>query len=114
MKRPTRRLTVAQALIEFLHVQHVERDGDRAPFFGPVLGILGHGNVGGVGEALESAQDRVRFITVRNEQAMVHAAAAYAWRRRRLGALACTTSVGPGATNMITGAAGATINRLRR
>jgi 3D-(3,5/4)-trihydroxycyclohexane-1,2-dione acylhydrolase (decyclizing) len=112
VKRPTRRLTAAQALIEFLHVQRVERDGETVPFFGPVMGILGHGNVGGIGEALEAAQDRVRFITVRNEQAMVHAAAAYAWRRRRLGALACTSSVGPGATNMVTGAAGATINRL--
>ncbi|HVM30888.1 MAG TPA: 3D-(3,5/4)-trihydroxycyclohexane-1,2-dione acylhydrolase (decyclizing) [Candidatus Limnocylindrales bacterium] len=112
MKRRTRRLTAAQALIEFLQIQHVERDGAATPFFGPVMGILGHGNVGGIGEALEAAQDRVRFITARNEQAMVHTAAAYAWRRRRLGALACTTSVGPGATNMVTGAAGATINRL--
>jgi 3D-(3,5/4)-trihydroxycyclohexane-1,2-dione acylhydrolase (decyclizing) len=110
--RPTRRLTTAQALIEFLAGQRIERDGLIAPFFGPVLGIFGHGNVGGVGEALEACQDRVRFIPVRNEQAMVHAAAAYAWKNRRLRALACTSSVGPGATNMVTGAAGATINRL--
>jgi 3D-(3,5/4)-trihydroxycyclohexane-1,2-dione acylhydrolase (decyclizing) len=112
VKRATRRLTTAQALVEFLRVQHVERDGEASPFFGPLLGILGHGNVGGLGEALEAAQDRTRFISMRNEQAMVHAAAAYAWRKRRLGALACTSSVGPGATNMVTGAAGATINRL--
>jgi 3D-(3,5/4)-trihydroxycyclohexane-1,2-dione acylhydrolase (decyclizing) len=112
VKRATRRLTTAQALIGFLQAQHVERDGVSSPFFGPLLGILGHGNLGGLGEALEAAQDRLRFIPVRNEQAMVHTAAAYAWRRRRLGALACTASVGPGATNMITGAAGATINRL--
>ena len=64
-------------------------------FFGPVLGIFGHGNVGGLGEALEWRQDRLRFIPVRNEQAMVHAAAGYAWFKRRLGALAVTSSVGP-------------------
>jgi 3D-(3,5/4)-trihydroxycyclohexane-1,2-dione acylhydrolase (decyclizing) len=110
--RSTRRLTAAQALIEFLAQQSVERDGVSRPFFGPVLGIFGHGNVGGIGEALESRRDRVRFIPVRNEQAAVHAAAGYAWMKRRLGALACTSSVGPGATNMVTGAAGATINRL--
>lgn len=107
-----RRLTTAQALIEFLAGQRVERDGRVAPFFGPVLGIFGHGNVGGIGEALEARQDLIPFIPVRNEQAMVHAAAAYAWKNRRLRALACTSSVGPGATNMVTGAAGATINRL--
>jgi 3D-(3,5/4)-trihydroxycyclohexane-1,2-dione acylhydrolase (decyclizing) len=105
-------MTTAQALLEFLAAQSVERDGQVSRFFGPLLGILGHGNVGGIGEALEAAQDRIRFIPARNEQAMVHAAAAYAWTKRRLGALACTSSVGPGATNMVTGAAGATINRL--
>ena len=77
-----------------------------------MLGIFGHGNVGGIGEALEACQERVRFIPFRNEQAMVHTAAGYAWMKRRLGALACTTSIGPGATNLVTGAAGATINRL--
>ncbi|HUR15955.1 MAG TPA: 3D-(3,5/4)-trihydroxycyclohexane-1,2-dione acylhydrolase (decyclizing) [Candidatus Limnocylindrales bacterium] len=106
------RLTAAQALIAYLGGQNVERDGRVTPFFGPVLGIFGHGNVGGIGEALEGQHDRVRFMPFRNEQAMVHAAAGYAWMHRRLGALACTTSVGPGATNMVTGAAGATINRL--
>ena len=108
----TRRLTVGQALIHYLVAQSVERDGVVAPFFGPLLGIFGHGNVGGIGEALELAQEMIRFVPVRNEQAAVHAAAAYAWKKRRLGALACTTSVGPGATNLVTGAAGATINRL--
>ena len=93
-------------------MQSVERDGVLSSFFGPMLGIFGHGNIGGLGEALEWRQDLVRFIPVRNEQAMVHAAAAYAWSKRRLGALAVTSSVGPGATNMVTGAAGATINRL--
>lgn len=108
----TERLTTAQALIRYLVAQSVERDGRLTPFFGPVLGIFGHGNVGGIGEALEAYQDRVRFIPVRNEQAMVHTAAAFAWTHRRLRALACTTSIGPGATNLVTGAAGATINRL--
>ena len=112
MMRATTRLTVAQALIHYLANQSVERDGEVTPFFGPVLGIFGHGNVGGIGEALEAVHDRVRFIPFRNEQSTVHAAAAYAWKRRRLGALVCTTSVGPGATNLVTGAAGATINRL--
>ncbi|MGH2511457.1 MAG: thiamine pyrophosphate-binding protein, partial [Candidatus Limnocylindrales bacterium] len=82
------------------------------PFFGPVLGILGHGNLTGVGEALEVQARDVPFIPMRNEQAMVHTAVAYAWRHRRTRALACTTSVGPGATNLVTGAALATINRL--
>jgi 3D-(3,5/4)-trihydroxycyclohexane-1,2-dione acylhydrolase (decyclizing) len=109
---PTERLTMAQALIRYLMVQNVERDGAVSAFFGPVMGIFGHGNVGGIGEALEANRQRVRFIPVRNEQAMVHAASAFAWTNRRLGALACTTSVGPGATNLVTGAAGATINRL--
>ena len=108
----TRRLTVGQALVHYLVGQSVERDGAVTPFFGPMLGIFGHGNLGGIGEALESAQELIRFVPVRNEQAAVHAAAAYAWTKRRLGALACTTSVGPGATNLVTGAAGATINRL--
>lgn len=110
--RATRRLTVAQALVSFLADQQIERDGTVTPLFGPLLGIFGHGNVGGIGEALEAQRERVRFIPVRNEQAAVHAAAAYAWARRRLGILACTSSVGPGATNMVTGAAAATINRL--
>jgi 3D-(3,5/4)-trihydroxycyclohexane-1,2-dione acylhydrolase (decyclizing) len=106
------RLTMAQALVRFLSVQHTERDGTRQPFFGGVFGIFGHGNVAGVGQALHQMQDRLRYYQCRNEQAMVHSAAAFAKISNRLRTLACTTSVGPGATNMVTGAAGATINRL--
>jgi 3D-(3,5/4)-trihydroxycyclohexane-1,2-dione acylhydrolase (decyclizing) len=106
------RLTVAQALVRFLSVQEVERDGDPMRFFAGCFGIFGHGNVAGIGQALHQYRERLRFIPARNEQAMVHAAAGYARQRNRLGTFACTTSVGPGATNMVTGAAAATINRL--
>jgi 3D-(3,5/4)-trihydroxycyclohexane-1,2-dione acylhydrolase (decyclizing) len=107
----TRKLTVAQAIISFLQNQYVERDGCRNPFFAGCLGIFGHGNVAGMGQALE--QDRgLRYYLFRNEQAMVHAAAAFSKATFRLKAMACTTSIGPGATNMVTGAALATINRL--
>jgi 3D-(3,5/4)-trihydroxycyclohexane-1,2-dione acylhydrolase (decyclizing) len=108
----TRRLTVAQAIIEFLVAQQSERDGRTQPFIAGVFGIFGHGNVAGLGEALLAARDRVRFYLPRNEQAMVHTAAAFAKMRNRLQTLACTSSIGPGATNMVTAAAGATINRL--
>ena len=108
----TERLTAAQAVIRFLEVQSVERDGDEHSFFGGMFGIFGHGNVAGLGEALEAAGDRFRYYQARNEQAMVHAAVAFAKRHRRLRAFACTTSIGPGATNLVTGAALATINRL--
>ncbi len=106
------RLTAGQALIQFLRAQYVERDGVENAFFPIVFGIFGHGNVGGVGEALRASRHELRYIPARNEQAMVHAAAAFARARNRLATCACTTSVGPGATNMITGAAGATINHL--
>src|SRR4051794_17179734 len=109
---PTVRATVAQALVRFLAVQEIERDGARAPFFAGCLGIFGHGNLAGVGQALQQHADLLRYVPARNEQAMVHVATAYARQRNRLGAWACTSSVGPGATNMITGAALATINRL--
>jgi 3D-(3,5/4)-trihydroxycyclohexane-1,2-dione acylhydrolase (decyclizing) len=105
-------MTVAQAMIEFLIAQRSARDGAERPFFAGALGIFGHGNVAGIGEALLAARERLRFYLPRNEQAMVHTAAAFAKARNRLQTLACTTSIGPGATNMITGAAGATINRL--
>lgn len=108
----TRRLTTAQALVEFLANQHVERDGVERRFFGGVFGIFGHGNVAGIGQALQQAGDRLRYYQGRNEQAMVHVAAAYAKMSNRLATLACTSSIGPGATNMVTGAALATINRL--
>ena len=106
------RLTVAQALVRFLAVQEVERDGARARFFAGCFGIFGHGNVAGLGQALHQYQELLPYHPARNEQGMVHIAAGYARQRNRLGTFACTTSVGPGATNMVTGAALATINRL--
>jgi 3D-(3,5/4)-trihydroxycyclohexane-1,2-dione acylhydrolase (decyclizing) len=108
----TVRLTAAQALIRFLAAQHVERDGVEQRFFGGCFGIFGHGNVAGVGEALYESPELLTYYQARNEQAMVHAAAGYARMKNRLGALVCTTSIGPGATNMLTGAAVATVNRL--
>src|SRR3954452_11923061 len=112
MTAATTRLTVAQALVRFLAVQEVERDGVRTPFFAGCLGIFGHGNVAGIGQALQQHSDLLPYVPARNEQAMVHVAVGYARQRNRLGAWACTSSVGPGATNMVTGAALATINRL--
>ena len=106
------RLTMGQAIVEFLVRQHVARDGVERRFFAGVLGIFGHGNVAGLGEGLLAARDRLPYVLVRNEQAMVHTAVAYAKRLTRLGAWACTTSIGPGATNMTTGAATATVNRI--
>jgi 3D-(3,5/4)-trihydroxycyclohexane-1,2-dione acylhydrolase (decyclizing) len=107
----TRRLTMAQALIAFLEQQHVERDGQEHQFFAGIWGIFGHGNVAGIGQALHQAPD-FRYYLTRNEQAMVHTATAFAKLHNRLRTFACTSSIGPGATNMITGAATATINRL--
>src|SRR3954471_12565269 len=109
---PTVRATVAQALVRFLAVQEIERDGERAPFFAGCLGIFGHGNIAGIGQALQQHSDIFNYVPARNEQAMVHVATAYARQRNRLGTWACTSSVGPGATNMVTGAALATVNRL--
>jgi len=103
---------MGQAIVEFLARQHVARDGVERRFFAGVLGIFGHGNVAGLGEGLLAAHDRLRYVLARNEQAMVHTAVAYAKRLNRLGAWACTTSIGPGATNMTTGAATATVNRI--
>jgi 3D-(3,5/4)-trihydroxycyclohexane-1,2-dione acylhydrolase (decyclizing) len=108
----TVRVTVGQALIRFLAAQHVERDGKAQRFLAGCLGIFGHGNVAGLGQALKQHEDLLPYVQGRNEQAMVHLAAGYARQRNRLATWACTTSIGPGATNMITGAAGATINRL--
>jgi 3D-(3,5/4)-trihydroxycyclohexane-1,2-dione acylhydrolase (decyclizing) len=112
----TVRLTVAQALVRFLPAQYSERDGVEQPLFAGCFGIFGHGNLAGLGQALLEAELKtpgaLRYHQARNEQAMVHAAAGFARMRNRLSALACTSSVGPGATNMITGAALATINRL--
>ncbi len=106
------RLTVAQALVRFLAVQEVERDGERSRFVRGCLGIFGHGNVAGLGQALSQYSDLLPYHPARNEQAMVHVAAGYTRQRNRLATMACTSSVGPGATNMVTGAALATVNRL--
>ncbi|MBA2772595.1 MAG: 3D-(3,5/4)-trihydroxycyclohexane-1,2-dione acylhydrolase (decyclizing) [Nocardioidaceae bacterium] len=116
----TSRLTVAQALVRFLEQQYLERDGRRNAFFAGCWGIFGHGNVAGVGQALlerqvaerETGEPGLRYHQARNEQAMVHAAVGYARMRNRLATYACTASVGPGSTNMVTGAALATINRI--
>jgi 3D-(3,5/4)-trihydroxycyclohexane-1,2-dione acylhydrolase (decyclizing) len=107
----TRRMTMAQALIQFLKQQYVERDGREHAFFAGMLGIFGHGNVAGIGQALQQNPD-FPYVLVRNEQAGVHMAAGFAKASNRLRTFACTSSIGPGATNMITGAALATINRL--
>ena len=118
---PTVRLTVAQAIVRFLANQYVERDGERSKFFAGCFGIFGHGNVAGMGQALLQAEIEaeqagtepgLRYVLGRNEQAMVHTAAAYARQKDRLQAWAVTASIGPGSTNMLTGAALATINRL--
>jgi 3D-(3,5/4)-trihydroxycyclohexane-1,2-dione acylhydrolase (decyclizing) len=107
----TTRLTVAQAIISFLKNQYSERDGKQHRLFEGCLGIFGHGNVAGIGQALEQ-DSGLSYYLFRNEQAMVHTAAAFAKTSNRLRTLACTTSIGPGATNMVTGAAVATVNRL--
>ena len=106
------RLTVAQALVRFLAAQETERDARRERLIAGCYGIFGHGNVAGLGQALHEYRDSLPYHPARNEQGMVHVAAGYARQRNRLGTFACTTSVGPGATNMVTGAALATINRL--
>ncbi|MFI0727855.1 3D-(3,5/4)-trihydroxycyclohexane-1,2-dione acylhydrolase (decyclizing) [Streptomyces sp. NPDC021225] len=113
MSGATRRLTTAQALVEFLTHQYTERDGRRQRLITACWGIFGHGNVAGLGQALlETGQGAMPYLQGRNEQAMVHAAVGYARQSDRLAAQAVTTSIGPGATNLVTGAALATVNRL--
>ncbi len=107
----TEKLTTAQAIIKFLKNQYVERDGQQQKFFAGCFGIFGHGNVAGIGQALQQNPD-FRYYQARNEQAMVHTATAFAKMKNRMQAFVCTSSIGPGATNMITGAATATVNRL--
>ncbi|MFD0368218.1 3D-(3,5/4)-trihydroxycyclohexane-1,2-dione acylhydrolase (decyclizing) [Streptomyces sp. NPDC127114] len=106
------RLTVAQALVRFLAAQHTERDGVRQRLVTATWGIFGHGNVAGIGQALVEHADLMPYHQGRNEQAMVHAAVGYARQSRRLRIHAVTTSIGPGATNLVTGAALATVNRI--
>ena len=112
----TLRLTTAQAIIKFLAAQATERDGAEHRLFAGCLGIFGHGNLAGMGQALLQAElaepGALPYYQGRNEQAMVHLAVGYAKMRNRLAAMACTTSIGPGATNLVTGAALATVNRL--
>src|SRR5216117_504084 len=107
----TKKLTTAQAIIQFLRRQQVERDGKRQPFFAGCLGIFGHGCIAGIGQALLQ-YPQFRYINTKNEQGSVHIAAAYAKMCNRLRTFACVSSIGPGATNMVTGAALATVNRL--
>ena len=103
---------MAQAIVRFLGQQYIERDGVEQRFFAGMFGIFGHGNVTGIGQALEEVGDDLPYYRPQNEQAMVHTAVAYAKMKNRLQTFACTSSVGPGATNMVTGAAVATVNRL--
>ncbi len=107
----TKLLTTSQALVNFLKNQFVERDGVERRFFAGCAGIFGHGIVAGLGQALQQTPD-FPYFQGRNEQAIVHMAVGYAKMRDRLGAFACTASIGPGSTNLVTGAAGATVNRL--
>ena len=119
----TTRLTVAQAAVRFLACQYSERDGVRHRLIEGCFGIFGHGNIAGLGQALmqlelereldpDGGQDALRYYQCRNEQAMVHTAVGFSKMRHRMQTMACTTSVGPGATNLVTGAALATINRI--
>ena len=108
----TVRLTTAQAIVRFLQAQYSERDGTRMRLIPAMFGIFGHGNVAGLGQALEEYGDSLPYYQPKNEQAMVHVATGYAKATKRMSTMACTSSIGPGATNMVTGAATATINRL--
>ena len=107
-----KRLTTAQALVRFLAQQYVERDGVEQRFFAGCWGIFGHGNVAGIGQALAQYPEALPYHQARNEQSMVHIAVGYARMNDRLSTFACTTSIGPGATNLVTGAALATIDRI--
>ncbi len=108
----TIRLTMAQALVKYLQVQYSERDGRTRRLIPAIFGIFGHGNVAGLGQALQEYGAELPYYQPHNEQSMVHTASGFAKANRRLATLACTSSIGPGATNMLTGAATATLNRL--
>jgi 3D-(3,5/4)-trihydroxycyclohexane-1,2-dione acylhydrolase (decyclizing) len=112
MAKGTIRLTMAQALVRALASQWTDVDGERVRLFAGVWAIFGHGNVSAIGEALYSARDALPTLRAHNEQAMAHAAIAFAKATRRRRLMACTTSIGPGATNLVTAAAVAHVNRL--
>jgi 3D-(3,5/4)-trihydroxycyclohexane-1,2-dione acylhydrolase (decyclizing) len=111
-ERENVRLTVGQAVVTYLAAQYTERDGEVQRLIPAMFGIFGHGNVCGVGQALEQEAESMPFLQPKNEQAMVHSAIGFARARRRLSTLACSASIGPGSTNMVTGAAAATVNRV--
>ena len=108
----TVRLTAAQAMVRFLARQRIRDEDGEQPYFAGVWAIFGHGNVAGLGHALAESRDELPTFRAHNEQAMAHAAIAFAKQLRRRRAMACTTSIGPGATNMVTAAAVAHVNRL--
>jgi len=108
----TVRLTMAQALLKFLDNQYISVDGQERKFVKGVFGIFGHGNVTGIGEALENFRGDLTYYQGKNEQGMAHAAIAYAKQKNRLEIFACTSSIGPGALNMVTAAGTATVNRI--
>ena len=112
MGQEAERLTVGQAVVKYLAAQYSELDGTRRRLIPAMFGIFGHGNVCGLGQALEQSGGALPYYQTRNEQSMVHTAAGFARATRRTQTLACTSSIGPGATNMVTGAATATINRM--
>ncbi len=106
------RLTMAQALLRYLAAQSTEIDGKTLPLFAGIFAIFGHGNVAGIGQALAELGDRLPTFRAHNEQAMALAAVAFAKASNRRRMMACTSSIGPGATNMVTAAAVAHVNRL--
>src|SRR4051812_32964683 len=105
----TARMTAAQAIVRFLSQQYTSRDDQERRLFAGMFGVFGHGNVTGIGQALEEVGGAPRYYPPKNKQARVHPAAAFAKMNTRLSTFACTSSVGPGATNMIPGAATATV-----
>lgn len=108
----TKRLTMSQALVQFLNNQYISIDGIESKFVHGFMGILGHGNVVGLGQALQQYQDEVTFIQGKNEQDIAHACMAYAKQNRRQAIYACTASIGPGSLNLVTAAGTATVNHI--